>query len=64
VVFVSAVAGDRGGVSTGGVRCTIGERPIEAGDTDFIITFKDAVSLGLDQACMDLWCDEGHDPAP
>ena len=53
-----------GGVSTGYVRCVICDRPIEAGDTDFIIILKGAVSLRLDQACMDLWRDEGHDPPP
>jgi len=52
-----------GGVSTGGVRCTICDRPIEEGDTDFIITFKGAVSLRLDQTCMDLWREEGREPA-
>jgi hypothetical protein len=53
-----------GGVSEGGVRCTICERPIEVGETDFVITFKGAVSLRLDQACMDLWREESEQRRP
>lgn len=53
-----------GGVSEGDARCSICEQPIEVGQTDFIITFKGAVSLRLDQACMDLWRQESEQPRP
>jgi hypothetical protein len=50
-----------GGPSEGG-HCTICERFIDPGELDFIIFFKDAVTLRLDQACMDLWHEETERP--
>jgi hypothetical protein len=44
------------------VPCTICERPIGVGETDFIITLKGAVSLRLDQACMDIWREQSEHP--
>ncbi len=51
-----------GGASQGGVHCAVCEKPIEAGETDFIITFNDAATLRLDQACIDLWREETQEP--
>jgi len=53
-----------GGPSPGGANCVICGRIIEAGETDFIITFKGAVSLRLDQACMELWREESERNRP
>jgi len=51
-----------GGASQGGVHCAVCEKPIEAGEADFIITFNDAATLRLDQACIDLWREETQEP--
>jgi hypothetical protein len=47
-----------GGVSETEGQCTICEREIRRGQLDFIITFKEAKSLRLDQECMALWREE------
>jgi hypothetical protein len=51
-----------GGDNQGGGRCMICERLIGPSELDFIITFKGAVSLRLDAACLELWREETLPP--